>query len=101
MRIQREVGGNLAELLDTIADTMAQRERVRREISALTAEGRLSAGILGVLPFGIAVVILLFRPGVPRPAGRRRRVGIALVIGALILNIVGFVWLRKILNIEV
>ena len=42
IRIQREVGGNLAELLDTVADTMTQRERLRREIKALTAEGRFS-----------------------------------------------------------
>ena len=43
IRIQREVGGNLAELLDTVADTMTKRERLRREIMSLTAEGRLSA----------------------------------------------------------
>ncbi len=43
IRIQREVGGNLAVLLDTVADTMVKRERVRRELRALTAEGRLSA----------------------------------------------------------
>ena len=42
IRIQREVGGNLAELLDTVADTMTQRERLRLEIKALTAEGRFS-----------------------------------------------------------
>ena len=44
IRIQREVGGNLAELLDTVADTMTQRERIRGEIKALTAEGRFSGG---------------------------------------------------------
>ena len=50
IRIQREVGGNLAELLDTVADTMTQRERLRLEIKALTAEGRFSGWILGHLP---------------------------------------------------
>ena len=48
IRIQREVGGNLAELLDTVAETMTERERLRHEIVALTAEGRLSAWVLGV-----------------------------------------------------
>jgi len=46
LRIQKEVGGNLAELLVTVAETMTQRERLRREVNALTAEGRLSAMIL-------------------------------------------------------
>jgi putative ABC transport system permease protein len=47
IRIQREVGGNLAEILDTVADTMTQRERIRLEIKALTAEGRFSGAYLG------------------------------------------------------
>ena len=50
IRIQREVGGNLAELLMTVADTMIQRERLRRDVKALTAEGRMSAIVLGLLP---------------------------------------------------
>ena len=48
IRIQREVGGNLAVLLDTVADTMVKRERIRRELRALTAEGRLSAIVLSL-----------------------------------------------------
>ena len=50
IRIQREVGGNLSELLMTVADTMIQRERLRRDVAALTAEGRISAIVLGCLP---------------------------------------------------
>ena len=100
VRIQREVGGNLAELLDTVAETMASRERVRREISALTAEGRLSAWILGSLPFAIAAAILVLNPDYLKPLVENV-VGIVLVVGALMLNVVGFIWLRKILNIEV
>ena len=48
IRIQREVGGNLAVLLDTVSDTMVKRERMRRELRALTAEGRLSAIVLSL-----------------------------------------------------
>ena len=47
IRIQREVGGNLAELLLTVADTMTQRERLRRDVATLTAEGKISAMVLG------------------------------------------------------
>ena len=50
IRIQREVGGNLSELLLTVADTMVERERLRRDVATLTAEGRISAIILGLLP---------------------------------------------------
>jgi len=100
LRIQREVGGNLAELLDTVAHTIAERERIRREISALTAEGRLSAGFLGVLPFGLALVILLVNPSYLEPLWTEPA-GIALVVGAVLLNITGFIWLRNVLDIEV
>ncbi len=100
IRIQREVGGNLAELLDTVADTIAQRERIRREISALTAEGRLSAGIMGVLPLGLAAVIAVMNPGYLTPLFTEP-IGIAMVCGAVLMNIVGFIWLRNVLDIEV
>src|SRR4029077_6299411 len=53
VRIQREVGGNLAELLSTVAETMIARERLRREVRALTAEGRISAIVLLLLPIGL------------------------------------------------
>ena len=67
IRIQREVGGNLAELLDTVADTMTQRERMRREIKALTAEGRFSGWILGIFP------IVFAGRALPGPARLHRR----------------------------
>ena len=50
VRIQREVGGNLAEILHTVADTLREREYLRRQVRTLSAEGRLSAWILGGLP---------------------------------------------------
>ena len=60
--IQREVGGNLAEILDTVGQTMMARERLRRDISSLTAEGRISALVLGLLPIGIGLLILRDQP---------------------------------------
>ncbi len=59
IRIQREVGGNLSELLLTVAETMIQRERLRRDVAALTAEGRMSAYILIALPIGLGAVMFV------------------------------------------
>ncbi len=64
--IQREVGGNLAEVLQSTAETMLFRNRFRREVKALTAEGRLSMYIMLGLPFAIAFGHLLSQPWLPR-----------------------------------
>lgn len=100
IRIQREVGGNLAELLMTVADTMTERERLRRDVSTLTAEGRMSAIVIGILPPALSAVMFvmnpeyikqLFSPGL----------GYMLVVMALISMGIGFVWMRKTVAIEV
>jgi tight adherence protein B len=100
IRIQREVGGNLAELLLTVADTMTQRERLRREVSTLTAEGRISAIIIGALPPVLAGVMFvlnpeyikeLFSPGL----------GYMLIGAALVMMAIGFAWMKKTITIEV
>lgn len=98
--IQREVGGNLAEVLDIVAETVRERAALRREISSLTSEGRLSAWILIILPFVEGLVLSLVNPGyigrlLAEPLGL-----VAAVIAALML-IVGAIWLRSIVNIEV
>ena len=100
IRIQREVGGNLAELLDTVSDTMTQRERIRHEIKALTAEGRFSGVILGIFPVAFAGVLYLIQP---LYIGElfHNTVGIMAMIGCAIMTFFGFLWLRKILAIEV
>ena len=72
IRIQREVGGNLAELLDTVAETMMQRERLRREVKALTAEGRISGIILGLLPVGLGLFMFIVSPTTSTTSSARR-----------------------------
>ena len=67
IRIQREVGGNLAVLLDTVSDTMVKRERIRRELRALTAEGRLSAIVLSLVSPVLALAIWLIQPDYLKP----------------------------------
>jgi tight adherence protein B len=100
IRIQREVGGNLAELLDTVADTMTQRERLRLEIKALTAEGRFSGWILGIFPVAFAGVLYLIQPDYMGVLFQEA-IGIMAIIACAIMTFVGFIWLRKILQIEV
>ncbi|MGI8794115.1 MAG: type II secretion system F family protein, partial [Acidimicrobiales bacterium] len=98
--IQREVGGNLAELLTTVADTMLSREQLRREVQALTAEGKLSAIIIGLLPIGLAVAISVLNPGYLSILFTTS-VGKALVLVAVLLATAGFFWMRKTIQVEV
>lgn len=100
IRIQREVGGNLAELLDTVADTMTQRERLRHEILALTAEGRMSAWVLGIFPPAFAVVLYMIQPDYMTTLFESA-VGIVAVVVSAVMAGFGFLWLRKIMAIEV
>ncbi len=62
IRVQREVGGNLAEVLTNVAATLRERERLRRQVQVLSAEGRLSAVIIALIPILFAVFLLLARP---------------------------------------
>jgi tight adherence protein B len=100
IRIQREVGGNLAELLLTVSDTMTQRERLRRDVSALTAEGRMSAYVLGALPVGLGFVLWTMNPDY---IGRLFETGLGQVmLGlALVAMAAGFAWMFKIIKIEI
>ena len=98
--IQRDVGGNLAELLTTVADTMVAREQLRREVSALTAEGRLSAIVIGIMPPALAVTISVLNPGYLNPL-ITSSTGKMLVLGAAVLAAVGFVWMRNTIKVDV
>ena len=96
IRIQREVGGNLAELLTTVAATLRERERLRRQVQVLSAEGRLSAWILGGLPLVFVVYLSLVRPDVPRAAvtdaarlAMLRRLGVVLLVVGVVLDAQG------------
>ena len=67
IRIQQTVGGKLADLLHTLADFIRAREEIRREVDVLTAEGRISAYVLGALPIFLGVFIQVTQPRLPRP----------------------------------
>lgn len=100
INIQRQVGGNLAELLTTISNTLREREQVRRQIKVLSAEGRLSAVILVVLPFGIAGYILTVNPGYLQPLFEETFGKILVAVGITLIA-AGIVWMRKIIRIDV
>lgn len=100
MLIQRQIGGNLAEILDKIAGTIRERVRLRGHIRTLTAQGRLSGLIVGLLPFALGGVIFLMNPGYisglfTNPIGQKM-----LAVG-LFLQSVGVLLIRKIIDIEV
>jgi tight adherence protein B len=100
IEIQREVGGNLAEVLTTVADTMRARNRLKGEIKALTAEGRISAIVLGALPFGMAAFLWFTNRDYLQPLLDSTFGRIAIGVG-LLLMAGGIFWLHKIVDIEI
>ncbi|HEX8989588.1 MAG TPA: type II secretion system F family protein [Rhodocyclaceae bacterium] len=98
--IQRDSGGNLTEVLGNLAMLIRERFKLLEKVRVLAAEGRLSAWILGLLPFGVAAAINVINPGFMQvlwtdPLGSRM-VGAALVCEAL-----GILWMRQIIRIRV
>jgi tight adherence protein B len=100
IRIQREVGGNLAEILKTVASTLRERERLRRQLRVVSAEGRLSGWILGGLPVAFAMYLVLVRPDYLRPLVATVP-GLLLSMLGVLLMIAGAVWIRRVVDVEV
>jgi tight adherence protein B len=100
IRIQREVGGNLAELLTTVSDTLRERETLRRQVKVLSAEGRLSAWILGLLPPVFALYLALAQPSYLEPLVSEPLGWLLLGVGTVLLA-VGALWMRKAVKVEV
>lgn len=98
--IQREVGGNLAQVLDVVAATIRDRAALRRHVSALTAEGRISAIILLALPFVEAVFLSVVNPTYMRPMFTEP-LGWAILGVGLLLLVVGSIWLVRAMKVEV
>ncbi len=97
--IQRETGGNLAELLDQLADVVRKRFRFKRKLLTLSAEGKMAAWILSLMPFVLAAALSVVNPDfIPMltgdPTGRK------LVIGAFVLMMLGILWLKRIVRID-
>lgn len=92
--INREVGGNLAEVLDGVSDTIRERNQIRRQVKALAAEGKLSAIVLMLLPFGTSGFLMLSNPGYILRF-TESFLGYGMLAVAFVLLVVGALWLRK------
>lgn len=100
INIQRRVGGNLADLLETVSNTLREREMVRRQIQVLSAEGRLSAVILTLLPLFLGLYMFVVSReyiGVMF----ERTIGWIMLGGAAALMVLGVLWMRKLVAIDV
>jgi tight adherence protein B len=97
--IHREVGGNLAEVLDAVGTTIRERNAIRRQVKALSAEGKLSAIVLMALPFGIAAFIAITnRPYLAHFT--KSAVGWGMLALAVVLLVAGGLWLKKMVSIK-
>ncbi|MDO9458444.1 type II secretion system F family protein [Nocardioides sp.] len=100
IKIQRQVGGNLAELLNTVASTMREREYMRRQVAALAAEGKLSAYVLGGLPPAFLLYLLVGQGDYVQVLFTDPR-GIIMLVGAGLWLSVGVFWMSKLVKVEV
>jgi len=100
IRIQREVGGNLAETLRTTATTLRDRESLKRHVKGLSAEGKLSAYILMALPFGLFFYMLLVnKPYIALLWSGP--IGWAMMAVGIVDMIAGYFWMRSVVTVEV
>ncbi|HVU78812.1 MAG TPA: type II secretion system F family protein [Gaiellaceae bacterium] len=100
IEIQQQVGGSLAGLLATVADTVRGRQQFRRRVRALTAMGRASAGVLVAMPFVAALTLSLIHPGYMQPLWTTHT-GRLLVGGAIVSLAFGTLLLRRIVEVKV
>lgn len=98
--IQKETGGNLAELMEGLASVIRDRFRFHRKLRTLSAEGRLAAWVLSLLPFGLAGVLSLVSPGF-LPMLTENPMGRQMVMIAFVMIIIGIFWMRRIVRIDV
>jgi tight adherence protein B len=107
INIQHTVGGNLAEILDSIAFTIRERVRIKGEIRTLTAQQRLSGYVVGFLPIGLAGFLFVAAPAFMEPMFAKPPEAFGLPLGVVILffggfmMFIGFMFIRKIVDIEV
>jgi|SRR5690625_1982122 len=96
--INREVGGNLAEVLDGVGQTIRERNQIRRQVKALAAEGKLSAYVLMALPFGIGGFLFVSNPGYIGTL-TESPLGWGMMAAGVVLLIVGGIWLSEVVSV--
>nr|WP_275941273.1 type II secretion system F family protein [Planosporangium flavigriseum] len=100
IRVQREVGGTLSEVLETAVETMRERARLRRHVRALSAEGRLSAWVLGAMPVALAAFMFATRGEYLRPL-YTTPLGVMMLVVAVVMMGVGVFWMTRVIKVEV
>ena len=94
-----QVGANLSEILDTIADTVRERIRLREEVQVLSAQGRFSGLIIGALPAVVLVFLMIINPGYFE-GFYNNQIGKILIIGSVIMEAIGFFIISRIVDIK-
>jgi tight adherence protein B len=100
VNIQREVGGNLAEILDTVAHTVRERDELLREVDVLTTEGRISMWVLIALPVLLTVYMLAVNREYISLLWSTRVGWVMMITGASLLAL-GYVWIKRLVRIDV
>jgi tight adherence protein B len=98
--IQRQIGGNLSEILDNISDTIRSRIKVKGEISVLTAQGRISGVIISLLPVALGFAIFLMNPAYITVLFTEP-LGMMMTGASVVMQLIGIFFIRKIIRIEV
>jgi tight adherence protein B len=98
--IQRDTGGNLAEILDNLAAVVRERFKIQRQVRVHTAHGRFTGYVLLGLPPFLAVALTMIDPDHMTPLFHER-MGQMMLAGVLVMQAVGYVWIRRVMKIEV
>jgi tight adherence protein B len=100
LRISREVGGNLADILESLADTLRRKHTMEGKIDALTAQGRMQGIVMTLLPVFLIFVLRFMEPDAMAPLFNTFYGWVVLGVVA-VMEMVGYVFIRKIVNIDV
>ena len=98
--IQRDTGGNLSEILDNLAHVVRERFKIRRQIRVHTAHGRFTGYVLLALPAALGIALSFINPEHMQTLFHER-MGQMMLMGAIVMQTIGFVWIRQVIKIEV
>jgi tight adherence protein B len=98
--IQRETGGNLSEILDNLAHVVRERFKIRRQVRVHTAHGRFTGYVLLALPAVLAIALTFINPE-HMQVMYHERLGQMMLMGAIVMQTIGFIWIRQVIKIEV
>lgn len=98
--IQRQVGGNLAEILDNISETIRERVKIKGEVRTLTAQGRMSGIIIGIIPPAMSVVLTIISPEHMKVLFTTKS-GIVMIVVSVVMELIGIYFINRIVKIEV